>query len=476
METTSVPRIMIAGTLPGVGKSLITTGVLLALKRRGLGVSVVATGRPLQQAVIYNRLSRRFVRCLDQALLTPTQIRAAVGQAGRGADLVLIDGSAGLYDLVDSKSGVTDAALAASVQAPVIIVMDAPRVSRSLAAIVQGYTGFAECPGIQGIIANGLIPFAGTDGSRERASCSDALAQFGLPPCLGYVPATETRFGLPPARSWQARNYTAVPLQFLNDVERLITDHVDLDAILSVASTARPFQFDDLVPIVPFRQCRIAIADDSCFGLSYQDNADMLRLLGAEIIPFSPLADSTLPSGIGGLYLPGGYLREYGEAIAANRALCRSIADFSNAGGVIYSEGAGTAFLCQSFTPERGGKKYDGVGLIPLEAVPVSEEPRPLVGTTLEDSVLALAGQSVQGYSTGEWSIKRDEASVGRVFDVMRFLGPSQELLQSMLSATAQSCSTLHFLHFASNPEFARGFVLAAAAHQKTASGATSQT
>ena len=467
---------MIAGTLPGVGKSLITTGILLALKRRGLGVSVVVTGRPLQQAVIYNRLSRRFVHCLDQSILTATQIRAAVGQAGRGADIVLIDGSGGLYDLVDSKSDVADAAVAATIQAPVVLVMDAPRVSRSLAAIVQGYTGFAECPGIQGIIANGLIPFAGADGSHERASCDDALAQFRLPSCLGYVPATETRFGLPPARSWHAKNYTAVPLQFLNDVERLIANHVDLDAILSIASTARPFQFDDLVPIVPFRQCRIAIADDSCFGLCYQDNADMLRLLGAEIVPFSPLADSTLPSGIGGLYLPGGYLREYGETISANKTLYRSISDFANAGGVIYSEGAGTAFLCQSFTPERGGKKYDGVGLIPLEAVSVSEDPRSLVGTTLEDSVLAPAGRSVQGYSTGEWSIKRDEASLGRVFEVMRVQGPSQEPLQPMLSATAQSCSTLHFLHFGSNPEFARGLVVAASAHQKTASGATPRT
>jgi cobyrinic acid a,c-diamide synthase len=476
METTSVPRIMIAGTLPGVGKSLITTGLVLAFKRRGLGVSVVVTGRPLQQSVIYNRLSRRFVRCLDQSLLTPTQIRAAVGQAGRGADLVLIDGSGGLYDITDAKSDMTDAGIAAAVQAPVILVMDAPRVSRSLAAIVQGYTGFVECPWIQGIIANGLIPFAGAEASRERALCDDTLTTFSLPPCYGCVPATETRYGLPPARSWQESNYTAVPLQFLNDVERLVTNHVDVDAILSAATTAMPFQFDDLVPIVPFRQCRIAIADDSSFGLCFQDNADLLRLLGAEIVPFSPLADSALPPDIGGLYLPGAYLGEYGEAIAANKGLYQSIRDFANAGGVIYSEGAGTAFLCQSFTPEQGGKKYDGVGLIPLHAARVSEEPRSLVGTVLEDSVLAPAGRSVQGYSTGEWSIKRGESASAGVFEVMRFHGPSQEPLQPMLSATAQSCSTLHFLHFGSNPDFARGLVSAAAAHQKTAVGRAPRT
>lgn len=475
METTSVPRVMIAGTLPGVGKSLITTGLLLAFKRRGFGVSVVTTGRSLQQAVIYNRLSRRFARCLDQSLLTPTQIRAAVGQAGRGADLVLIDGSGGLYDVSDQKSGMTDAAVASAIQAPVVLVVDAPRVTRSLAAIVQGYTQFSESPWIQGIIANGMVPFGGAVASREKIACGETLAQFSLPPCFGCVPATETKAGLPPSSSWQERNYTAVPLQFLNEVERLVTDHIDIDAILSAATTAMPFQFDDFLPIVPFRQCRIAVADDSCFGLSFQDNADLLRLLGAEIVQFSPLADSSLPSGIGGLYLPGAYLGEYGETVSGNRALHQSIREFASSGGVIYSEGAGTAFLCRNFESEPSGQKYEGVGLIPYEAARVAESPRSVVGTLVDDSVLAPAGRSIRGYSTGEWSIKRSEPLTAGMLDVMRFSGPSEESLPSMVSVTAQSCSTLHFLHFGSNPEFARGFVLAAAAHQKSSSAAASR-
>jgi cobyrinic acid a,c-diamide synthase len=408
-------------------------------------------------------------------LLTSSQIRAAVGQAGRGADIVLIDGSGGLYDVVDSRSGMSDAAVAVAAQAPVVLVLDTPCVSRSLAAIVQGYTGFAESPWIQGVITNGLLPLAGADVLRERRVCEQALAQFSLPPCFGCVPAIETRYGLPPSRSWQDSSHTAVPLQFLNDVERLVTTHVDLDAILSASATAMPFQFEDLLPIVPFRQCRIAIADDSCFGLCFQDNADLLRLLGAEIVPFSPLADSALPTGIGGLYLPGAYLGEYSETLSANKGLYQSIREFADAGGVIYSEGAGTAFLCHSYTPEREGNRYEGVGLIPRAALRISEEPRLAVGTTLEDSVLAPAGQSVQGYSTGEWFLKRTDAPVGAEFEAMRFHGPSEEPLQPMLSATAQSCSTLHFLHFGSNPEFARGFVLAAAAHQKTASAGTSR-
>ncbi len=475
METTSVPRVMIAGTLPGVGKSLITTGLLLALKRRGLGVSVVTTGRSLQQSVIFNRLSRRFVRCLDHTLLTPLQMRAAVGQAGRGADLVLIDGSGGLYDIADVKSGMTDASIAAAVQAPVVLVMDAPRVTRSLLAIVQGYTQFSESPWIQGILANGLVPFAGSSALQERAMLGEMLTQASLPPCFGCLRATETTTGLPPSGSWQQRNYTAVPLQFLNDVERLVTEHVDVDAILSVATTAMPYQFDDVLPIVPFRQCRIAVADDSCFGLCYQDNADLLRLLGAEIVQFSPLTDSCLPSGIGGLYLPGAYLSEYGETIADNKKLHQSIREFASAGGVIYSEGAGTAFLCASFESAMSGVKYEGVGLLPHEAIRSADSPRSLVGKLVDDSVLAPAGQSIRGFSTGEWTFKRGDHSLGGVLDVMRITGPSDESVQPMVSPTAQACSTLHFLHFGSNPEFARGMVLAAAAHQKSASAGASR-
>lgn len=475
METTSVPRVMIAGTLPGVGKSLVTMGLLLAFKRRGFGVSVVTTGRSLQQSVIYKRLSRRFVRCLDHSLLNPAQMRAAVGQAGRGADLVLIDGSGGLYDLGDAKSGMTDAAIASAVQAPVVLVVDVPRVTRSLAAIIQGYTRFAESPWVQGIITNGLVLSDGGGLLHAREGCAHTLTEFSLPPCFGGIPATVTKSELPPSMSWQERSYTAVPLQFLNEVERLVTEHVDVDAILSAATTALPFQFDDYLPIVPFRQCRIAIADDSCFGLCFQDNADLLRLLGAEIVQFSPLADSSLPAGIGGLYLPGAYLREYGETVAGNKALYQSIRDFAEAGGVIYSEGAGTAFLCRSFEPEHSGPRHEGVGLIPFDATRADGMRRTLVGTVIDDSVLASPGQSIKGYSSDEWMIKRGDTSGAGVIDVIRFQGPADEVLQPMLSASAQSCSTLHFLHFGSNPEFARGMVQAAAAHQKSASGAASR-
>jgi cobyrinic acid a,c-diamide synthase len=197
--------------------------------------------------------------------------------------------------------------------------------------------------------------------------------------------------------------------------------------------------------------------------------------LGAEIVQFSPLADSSLPAGIGGLYLPGAYLREYGETIAANRALCQSIRDFANAGGVIYSEGAGTAFLCRTFEPERSGPRYEGIGLIPFDAIRGDDIRRSLAGTVVDDSVLASPGSSIKGYSTGEWIIKRGDGGGAGVFDVMRFQGPAEEVLQPMLSATAQSCSTLHFLHFGSNPEFARRLVLAAAAHQKSVAGKVPQ-
>jgi cobyrinic acid a,c-diamide synthase len=202
--------------------------------------------------------------------------------------------------------------------------------------------------------------------------------------------------------------------------------------------------------------------------VSFQDNADLMRYFGAEMVPFSPLADSELPRRIGGLYITGAYLKSYGEELARNESIKRAILDFADAGGVIYSEGAGTAFLCRTFQPELSGEKLQGVGLIPADAYAVNQPRSFIEARTVDESILGSPGSAIQGLKTGEWALKG--------FDV----GPGSSLLYSLqiftdegaqvnegYSSSAQSCATLHFLHFGSNPAIAETLVEAAAVHER---------
>jgi cobyrinic acid a,c-diamide synthase len=275
---------------------------------------------------------------------------------------------------------------------------------------------------------------------------------------------------LPRSLHFQEKNHTAVPLQLLNELENLVATHVQVDELITIAGTAQPFEFRDVLPIVPRGECRIAVADDSCFGFCFQDNIDLLRLYGAEIVSFSPLADSGLPRSIGGLYIPGAYLSEYGETISANKTLHRAIREFCDAGGVLYSEGAGTAFLCKTFRPHGADRPFDGVGLIPAHAVEQHSPGQHTVrASIIEDSVLGNTGSPIAGLATKDWHLKGREIGLAdRIVDTLRIEGSGGTTAQEGYSVSGQSCSTLHFLHFGSNPEFAQCLVLAAATHQKT--------
>jgi cobyrinic acid a,c-diamide synthase len=362
--------------------------------------------------------------------------------------------------------------------APVVLVVDSPAISASVAALVRGFVTFPGAPVFEGVVANrleGIDSETSFDAQQGLRDLDDLLRVYGMPACLGCIPQLSLKGALPSSRCMQEANHTAIPLQLLNDLEQLVLSHVRVDDLVNIAGTAEPLQFEDALPIVARGECRIAVADDSCFGFCFQDNIDLLRLYGAEVVSFSPLADSGLPRSIGGIYIPGAYLAEYAQTISSNKNMHRALREFCDAGGVIYSEGAGTAFLCKTFKPLSAEQVYEGVGLIPAHAVQQQTTGPGVVvrASIIQDSVLGIAGSPIAGFATDEWQVKGREIGIaGKIEDTLRINRPDHTSTQEGYSVSGQSCSTLHFLHFGSNPEFARFMVLAAATHQKTGYGA----
>lgn len=458
MENLTVPRILVSGIAPGVGKSLLVVGLLMALRKRGISVSVSVCGSALMTSVLYRRLSGRNVRSLDAEILTNEQMLAGIGRAAVGADFLLIDGSRGLYDgYVPGTLHGSDAQIAAMTRTPTLLVVDNASIGTTQGVILQGL--FRAAQG---------FPIAGTIFNRTRAlddaenhEVLDALLQaFHLPENLGSLPLLEHGETLPALRVSQEKNTLSLSRQFFIDVGALVADHIDLDRVLESAAKAEPLQIPGMGEVPQTRRAKIAVSDDPCFSLSFQDNLDLLRFYGAEVVSFSPLADMTIPRKVGAVYLTGGFIEEYAGELAANESMRRAIRDFASSGGVIYSEGAGTAYLCEEFQVLEGGAVYPGVGVLPGRAIRRGSTNIHYIQTlAVEDTVIGPEGGVTKGISSEEWQL----ASEASVMSGLRMTFQSGGTRVDGYSPGAQILSTFSFLHWGSNPAIAAHVVEAAA-------------
>jgi cobyrinic acid a,c-diamide synthase len=298
------------------------TGLIVALRKQGLSVSCCVTGPALHQALIYTRLSRRYSHAIDCNVLEVDQIISTIHEAERGADIVLIDGHGGFYDgVAPGDEFGSDADLAALTRTPALLIMDVPSYSNSIAASVRGFCEFSENKLIHGLVANRVQlgeevgPVLSNPVMEAINACMNAYA---LPQCIAGLPEAHFTTHIPSILCGQQENVTALPREFFLDVASLVSNHVDIPALLSIAEMAPPLPFTPKDLETRPRACRIAVADDICFNVAYQDNLAWLIHYGAEIIPFSPLADNHIPKDVGGVYITGAYLDAYGTELSRN--------------------------------------------------------------------------------------------------------------------------------------------------------------
>lgn len=462
MENLTVPRVIVSSTNRISGASFIGIGLAAELRRRGLGVSCAVLGPNLGLALIYKRLVGRSVRCFDDRLLAPGQTLIAAYQLGVGSDFLLIDaGSAGLYDGYSAAvlRG-SPAELAADIHTPVVLVVDPRGFGASLAALVRGFRDFAVDVDLAGVVLSRHSE--GLDGTASRDFFEATLQSASLPPLLGAVAPFSAASPLPEISCLQTENRSSLGRQFLIELGALVQQHVDIEAIQEKARQALGIRITDYEHRPQARRTRIAVADDSCFGVMFQDNLDWLRYYGAELVSFSPLADDSLPTKLGAIYIPGCYLEEYGTALAQNTSMKNAISDFVGSGGVLYSEGAGTAYISRTFKTTKG-ESFEGVGIIPGPAASLRAPWAYSDAVTVEESVLGRPGLIVKGIHTHEWKLSSEE----RMVRALRFSGTGSSGMHEGYSPEPQVVSTFAFLHFGSNPELAKNLVDAAEVMQK---------
>lgn len=409
---TSCPRVVVAGTGSGVGKTSLTMALVLAFRRRGMRVRTFKVGPDFLDPSYLAFVSGQPCYNLDGWMSSRDYVLQRFAAATADADLAIIEGVMGMYDGASPTNfeGST-AEIAQWLQAPVLLVTGAGGVARSFAALVKGFDCLEPKPGVAAVVANGIGDDRHTEWLRE------SLASLSLPPLLGALP----KACFPELKSRHLGLVTADYTQSLGENDcRAFADaaerHLDLDNILELARRAPPLEFDSekkTEKTLSF-QVRLAIARDAAFHFYYPDNIELLRSLGAEIIEFSPLADSALPRNVDAVYLGGGYPELSAEALSANESMRRAIREFADRGGAIYAECGGLIYLSASIACV-DGKSYSMVGVLPVKTRMLSRLKRlGYVDLTLSaKSAWGSAGARIRGHEFHYSEILNPEALAG---------------------------------------------------------------
>jgi len=453
---TRIPRLIIAGTHSGVGKTTVAVGLMAALVRRGLRVQPFKAGPdyidPSYHAVATGRVSRN----LDPWLLTQRQVCAVFQHASAVADLAIIEGVMGVFDGHHSTSdrGST-AELARWLRAPVILVVDAGAMARSVAALVRGYVTFDPRLRVAGVILNRV-------GERHFQLLREALRRTVPVPVLGYLAADATlaiperHLGLLPAQEDPER----VRLQ--DRLATMVPRTIDLPRVVRIAAAASP------LPAAPWPgQARaasrpavtIGVARDRAFHFYYQDNLDLLRAYGARLVEFSPLVDARLPQDLDALYLGGGFPERFAAPLQQNAPMRRAVRRAIARGVPTYAECGGLMYLAQRLIDE-AGRAHAMVGVLPgtVRMTHRLQQFGYATVTPRRATILAAARDAIKGhefhYST--WDHAPSSRHAAYLVTKRRETARLEGFARGNLLA-----SYIH-VHFLANVRWARGFVASA--------------
>jgi cobyrinic acid a,c-diamide synthase len=445
-----IPRLIVAGTSSGAGKTSVTCGIIGALRRRGLCVQGFKVGPDYIDPSYHALASGRPGRNLDAFLSGPELIAPLVRHGAAGADLAVVEGVMGLFDGASGRGELASTGhVAKLLGAPVVLVVDAASMARSAAAIVHGYRTFDPAIDVAGVIFNKV----GSDHHEELLR--DAVAPLGVAVLGavrrdGRVAAPERHLGLVPAGERESRTREALAA-LADAAER----HVDLDGVLALARAAPPLQTASWSPHAaePARGARIAIARGPAFSFHYQENLELLEAAGAELVAFDPLADQALPDGAGALILAGGFPEVFGAELEANAPLRAAVAAFS---GPVLAECGGLLFLCR----ELDG--HEMCGVLPGRARMTGRLTLGYREATAATSTPWLdAGERVRGH---EFHYSRVETTGSPAWTLS---ARGRERPDGMVAGNVQA-GYLH-VHWAAHPHIARRFARAAATQPVTA-------
>ncbi|MFC9510211.1 cobyrinate a,c-diamide synthase [Streptomyces sp. NPDC057002] len=399
--SSSVPRLVVAAPASGSGKTTVATGLMAAFAARGLAVSPHKVGPDYIDPGYHALASGRLGRNLDAYLCGPELVGPLFLHGARGCDIAVVEGVMGLFDGAAGEGELASTAhVAKLLRAPVVLVVDASSQSRSVAALVHGFTSWDPEVRVGGVILNKVAS------DRHEWLLREAMEQVGVP-VLGVLrraPQVDTpsrHLGLVPVAERREEALGAVAAMAAQ-----VSEGCDLDALMRLARGAgtlscAPWDAAEAVSSPVDRpkrsherpRPRIAVAGGEAFTFSYAEHTELLTAAGAEVVPFDPLRDEELPEETSGLVIGGGFPEMYVSELSANEPLRKAVAGLAESGAPVAAECAGLLYLCR----ELDGQPMCGVldaGARMTQRLTLGYRDAVAVG----DSVLAAAGTRMRGH------------------------------------------------------------------------------
>ncbi len=449
-----IPRIVVAGTSSGAGKTTVACGLIGALRARGHTVQGFKVGPDFIDPSHHALASGRPGRNLDAFLSGPERIAPLVRHGSYGADIAVIEGVMGLFDGASGRGELASTAhVAKLLDAPVVLVLDAAAMARSAAAMVHGFRTFDPDVNVAGVIFNKV----GSDIHEQLLR--EAVEGSGLP-VLGAlrrderVVTPERHLGLVPVAEREPDARTA-----LTALAAAAERYADLDAVQRLARTAPDlpgpaWSPESERPVAA--GTRIAIARGPAFSFHYEENLELLRGAGVELVGFDPLGEEALPEGTGALILAGGFPEVFGAELAANAALKAEVAAFAASGRPVLAECGGLLYLCS---------ELDGHAMCDVLPARAAMTGRLTLGyreaVTTTATPWLEAGAAVRGH---EFHYSRVETADPQAPSAWRLSTRSFERAEGIVRGGVQA-GYLH-VHWAAHPEVAHAFAQAAAPAQ----------
>jgi cobyrinic acid a,c-diamide synthase len=392
LPLTPPPRFVIGAPQGRSGKTTVSLAITLGLVRRGLKVRCFKKGPDFIDPSWLRKASGQDCHNLDGFMMPQDVVKGVFATRSAGNDVALVEGAMGLFDGHGEDGAGTVADLARLIGAPIVLVVNAARMTQSVAAMVGGYQHFEENTQIAGVIFNNVA------GARHLGKLTIAIENHCHIPVLGAIPKsnrlaiTERHLGLVPSME------DVKAASILETISEVTESHLDLDGLMAVARSASPLDVS-LPPVAGAETaiCRIGVIRDKAFSFYYPENLEALEARGAEIIFLDSLSDQRLPR-LDGLYIGGGFPELYAAELQANVSFRAAVADAVENGLPVYAECGGLMYLCRTISWQ--GRSYEMVGAI-LADVELTGRPQGHGYVQVEataDNPLFPAGQMIRGH------------------------------------------------------------------------------
>ncbi|MFB5636414.1 MAG: cobyrinate a,c-diamide synthase [Nitrosopumilus sp.] len=351
-----IPRIVIAGVTSGVGKTSITCSIIYALQKRGLSVQPFKVGPDYIDPGYLSSISKNQTYNLDAWLMGKNQLFNSFTSNSK-SNVSVIEGVMGYYDGFGGDSNYASTHHVASLtESPVLLVLDASKTSRSIAATALGFLKFHKNSRIVGIILNKI------GSKKHELLCKNALEKIKIP-IVGIIPKNSS-LNMPSRHLGLVSTLESKTLKTkIEKISKIMSEYFDIDQIIKIAKNSSELK-KKLKPANKKIKTTIAVALDTSFNFYYQDNLEALRREGANLKFFSPVKDKRIPK-CDGLYIGGGFPEILGDPLEKNQIMKKLIKKLSEDNLPIYAECGGLMYLTKSILSEN--KKFKMIGLFDAE-------------------------------------------------------------------------------------------------------------